>query len=126
MYQHIAIASALNVFLFACAPVPEPEAESRANHYDEYDIGMLHAAMENGELTSRTLVDYYLERIAAIDHSGPELRSIIEINPDAQALADRLDAKRQNGESRGPLHGIPVVLKANIDTGDQLATTALR
>jgi len=77
--------------------------------------------MDAGELTAAGLVDYYLERIEAIDRAGPELRSIIEINPEARDIAERLDTR--DGR-RGPLHGIPVVLKANVDTGDQMATTA--
>ncbi len=92
--------------------------------YLELDIQTLQAAMDDGELTARRLVDFYLDRIAAIDHGGPELRSIIEVNPDARSIADALDAERRAQGPRGPLHGIPVVLKANIDTGDRMATTA--
>jgi len=90
-------------------------------NYEEYTVAQIHEAMDGGELTAVALVDYYLERIEAIDRSGPELRSIIELNPEARSIAEALDA--QDGE-RGPLHGIPVVLKANVDTGDQMATTA--
>jgi len=80
--------------------------------------------MESGELTAAGLVDYYLERIAAIDRTGPELNSIIEINPEARAIAETLDRERQEQGPRGPLHGIPVVLKANIGTADTMATSA--
>ena len=80
--------------------------------------------MQNNELTSRKLVDFYLQRIALLDHSGLELRSIIEINPDVEKIADALDIERTENGPRGPLHGIPVVIKANIDTGDEMATTA--
>lgn len=80
--------------------------------------------MENGELSARGLVEAYLERIEALDRNGPALNSIIEINPDALQLADELDRERAAGNLRGPLHGIPVVLKANIDTGDDMATSA--
>jgi amidase len=66
----------------------------------------------------------YLDRINAIDHGGPMLNSIMEINPDAQSIADALDAELRQGNVRGPLHGIPVVLKDNIDTADQMMTTA--
>ncbi len=92
--------------------------------FREQDVASLQAAMERGELTSRELVEYYLARIEAIDRQGPALSSIIELNPDALAIAEALDRERQDSGSRGPLHGIPVVLKANIDTGDAMATTA--
>ena len=109
------------VFL-SCSVDTRPDA--RRKTYEEYDIAALQQAMDDGELTAVGLVDYYLARIEAIDRSGPELRSIIEINPDARAIAEALDAERRDNGPRGPLHGIPVVLKANIDTGDQMATHA--
>jgi len=90
----------------------------------EADISTLQSAMQNGELTSQELVGYYLDEIARIDQSGPELRSIIEINPDALQIAAELDQERAESGPRGALHGIPIVLKANIDTGDQMHTTA--
>ena len=80
--------------------------------------------MASGRLTSRRLVDIYLGRIAAIDNDGPRLNSIIELNPDAQGIAEQLDAERALGKVRGPLHGIPVLLKDNIDTGDRMQTSA--
>ena len=80
--------------------------------------------METGRFTSRRLVDLYLERIEQVDRSGPALRSVIEINPEAQAIADRLDAERKATGPRGPLHGIPVLIKDNIDTADRMMTTA--
>src|SRR5690606_3167059 len=69
-------------------------------------------------------VAWYLDRIEAIDRNGPALHSVIEINPDALAIAAALDRERAASGPRGPLHGIPVILKANIDTGDAMATTA--
>ena len=80
--------------------------------------------MQEGDLSSVEIVRYYLARIEALDRSGPELNSIIELNPDALAIADALDRERGSSGPRGPLHGIPVVLKANIDTGDRMATSA--
>ncbi len=91
---------------------------------EEYDIAALQSLMEEGRLTASALTQYYLNRIAALDDAGPRLNAIIEINPDAQAIAAALDAERDRSGPRGPLHGIPVVLKANIDTGDKLTTTA--
>jgi amidase len=99
-------------------------ASTATGDFHEADVATLQAAMERGELTSRELVAWYLERIEAIDANGPELRSIIEVNPDALAIAEALDRERAQSGPRGPLHGIPVVLKANIDTGDRMATTA--
>jgi len=80
--------------------------------------------MASGRYTSRQLVELYLQRIDAIDRGGPALHSIAEVNPDALRLADELDTERRQRGPRGPLHGIPVVLKDNIDTADRMATTA--
>ena len=93
-------------------------------NYDEHDIDMLQEMMARGDLTARELVEYYLDRIDARDRRGPALNSIIELNPDVLTIADTLDLERKVSGPRGPLHGIPVVLKANIDTGDKMATTA--
>ena len=87
--------------------------------FSEATIADLHDRMHRGEVTSEQLVSWYLDRIDAIDHSGPELRSILEVNPDALMTARALDEEWQESGPRGPLHGIPVVLKANIDTADQ-------
>ena len=80
--------------------------------------------MTSGRYTSRRLVELYLQRIAQIDAEGPRLRSVIETNPDALAIADALDAERKAKGPRGPLHGIPILIKDNIDTGDKMLTTA--
>ena len=80
--------------------------------------------MTSGELTARGLVEMYLGRIQDVDRGGPRLNSIIELNPDAEAIADSLDAERKSGVSRGPLHGIPILIKDNIDTHDRMQTTA--
>lgn len=91
---------------------------------DEVTIEQLQAEMAGGALTARRLVEGYLQRIETIDWSGPRLRSIIETNPDALEIADALDRERAEGHVRGPLHGIPIVLKDNIDTADRMHTTA--
>jgi len=103
--------------LGACASISRPD-------FHEYDVASLQEAMQKGEATSRDLVLYYLDRIDALDRKGPELRAIIEVNPDALQLAAELDEERRRSGPRGPLHGIPIVLKANIDTGDRMATSA--
>jgi amidase len=90
----------------------------------EASIADLREGLASGRYTARRLVEMYLERIAALDAAGPTLNSIIETNPDALAIADALDRERAAGHVRGPLHGIPIVLKDNIDTGDRMMTTA--
>jgi amidase len=84
----------------------------------------LQKQMGAGALTSRRIVQLYLGRIAALDRQGPELGSVIEVNPDALTIADALDAERRAKGPRGPLHGIPVLLKDNVDTADRTTTTA--
>jgi amidase len=90
----------------------------------EMTIHDLQTQMAAGALTSRSLVELYLARIAAVDRQGPTLNAVIEINPDAVAIAAALDAERGQTGARSPLHGIPVLLKDNIDTADQMQTTA--
>jgi len=92
--------------------------------YNEHDIATLQGLMQESDLSSALLTAYYLHRIEAIDRAGPGLNSIIEVNPAALEIAKALDEERQTSGPRSPTHGIPVVLKANIDTGDQMATTA--
>ena len=92
--------------------------------FEEATITTIQAEMQAGRLSSRGLTQYYLQRIAELDRKGPTLRSIIETNPEALELADSLDRERQSKGSRGPLHGIAVILKDNIDTADRMTTTA--
>jgi amidase len=80
--------------------------------------------MKAGKLTSRQVTDAYLARISEIDAKGPTLKSVIEANPDALSIADALDKERKEKGARGPLHGIPVLIKDNIDTADKMRTTA--
>jgi len=98
--------------------------DSSTTDYSELDIEALQQMMEDETLTSEQLVAYYINRIEALDRNGPTLNSIIQINPAALELARELDEERAATGPRGPLHGIPVVLKANIDTADQMETTA--
>lgn len=91
---------------------------------EEYSIPELQQNMATGELTARKLAEMYLGRIVTIDQGGPHLNSVIELNPDALAIAERLDRERREGRVRGPLHGIPILLKDNIDTCDRMTTTA--
>lgn len=90
----------------------------------EKGIAELDAMMARGELTSRALTERYLQRIAALDKQGPGVNAVIELNPEAASIAATMDAERKAGKVRGPLHGIPVLIKDNIDTADQMRTTA--
>ena len=101
-----------------------PGAQVAPFELDEVTVPELQASMESGERTASSIAELYLERIEALDGQGIELRSIIETNPDALATADELDAERAANGPRGPLHGIPVALKDNIDTNDRMTTTA--
>jgi amidase len=90
----------------------------------EATVAQLQAEMASGRLTSQALTQEYIQRIIAMDQGGPGVNSVIEINPDALAMAANADALRRQGKVLGPLHGIPVLLKDNIDTGDAMQTTA--
>ena len=90
----------------------------------EANVADLQAAMRSGKLTSQKLVKLYLARIRAIDKAGPRINSIIELNPDALSIAKALDLERKSTGPRGPLHGIPILLKDNIATADKMQTTA--
>lgn len=113
----------------ALATAPGPEANPTIMvpapfMLSELTIADLQAQLQSGKATSRSLCQQYLARIASIDKAGPRLNSVIEVNPDALKIADDLDQERKAGKLRGPLHGIPVLIKDNIDTGDQMQTTA--
>ncbi len=91
---------------------------------DEATIDDLSRGMRDGHYTSREIVEKYLARIDSIDKNGPTLKSVIELNPEALAIADALDTERKKKGSRGPMHGVPVLIKDNIDTADRMMTTA--
>lgn len=91
---------------------------------DELSVADLQQAMASGRLTSRSLAESYLARIDAVDGHGPSLNSIIELNPQALEIADAMDRERKAGRVRGPMHGIPIVIKDNIDTADRMRTSA--
>jgi amidase len=92
--------------------------------FDEATITDLQARLKSGEITAQSLTQAYLDRISEIDKSGPRLNSIIELNPDAISIAESLDKEFKEKGARGPLHGIPVLIKDNIDTADRMQTTA--
>src|SRR6266700_3578962 len=103
-------------------------AESPTDHshfrFREATVAELQSEMTAGRLTSEQLTAAYIQRILALDQGGPGVNSIIELNPDALAMARQADALRRHGHLLGPLHGIPILLKANIDTADRMQTTA--
>jgi amidase len=103
---------------------PEFAAAQRSFELDEITIAELQQGMQSGKYSSRGLVEKYVDRINDIDKKGPELNSIIEINPEAEAIATALDRERKERGTRGPLHGIPILIKDNIDTADRMMTTA--
>ena len=117
--------------LAACSPdaskkeaASTPSTISTDTDLDEETIESLRNLMETGDITSEEIVQKYLDRIHEIDYRGPELRSVIEINPDALEIAREMDKEREEGTIRGSLHGIPIIIKDNIDTGDKMHTTA--
>jgi amidase len=115
----------------ACAPAQVPDAVSPppvtgAEPFElhEATLDSLQEGMRSGRLTARRITELYLARIDALNQRGPDLRAIIETNPQALEIADQLDAERKAGRIRGPLHGIPIALKDNVDTHDRMTTTA--
>ncbi|MBA3357132.1 MAG: amidase [Pyrinomonadaceae bacterium] len=99
-------------------PDPEPF------EFDELTIAELQEGMKSGKLSARTITRKYFDRIEDIDKRGPAINTVIEINPDAMAIAEALDRERKEKGARGPLHGIPILIKDNIDTADRMMTTA--
>jgi amidase len=92
--------------------------------FEETTIAQLQDGMRSGRRSARGITQAYLGRVAALDRQGPALRAVLEINPDALTIAQDLDDERRRGRVRGPLHGIPVIIKDNIDTHDRMQTTA--
>ncbi len=121
------VASALPAAALASLPAgPAPASQPQDKDLDlsERTIADLQAYLQSSKGSSRSLCQQYLARIADLNAKGPAINAVIELNPDALSIADTLDKERKAGKLRGPLHGIPVLLKDNIDTGDQMQTTA--
>ena len=117
----------LSTILFiSCQNTKEEVKSTDINDFYLHEIGIvqLQTAYANGELSIKDVVQTYIDRIESIDKNGPSLNSIIVVNPDAIKIAEEMDIELKAGKSRGPLHGIPIVLKDNIDTHDKMATTA--
>ena len=111
--------------LIACNGSSSSDAkETTSFSFETMSIAELQAYYKDGTFSVVEITEAYLDRIHEIDIEGPALNSIIQINPDAIAIAEQLDEELKNGASRGPLHGVPVILKDNIDTHDNMFTTA--
>ncbi|MDB5157941.1 MAG: amidase [Mucilaginibacter sp.] len=113
----------------SCNSLPGTKTENTDNPKDDFalnevTIDTLQQKMKSGEYTSQSITQLYLDRIAAIDKAGPKLNAVIEVNKDAMNMAFAMDKERKNGKVRGPMHGIPVLIKDNINTGDNMHTTA--
>ncbi|MBO0937390.1 amidase [Fibrella sp. HMF5335] len=126
-----AISLSATAFTVAACTTTDKQATSENNTpaadefaLNEVSIGELQKKMQSGEYSSAAITKLYLDRIEAVDRKGPGLNSVIEVNPDALAMAEAMDKERKAGKVRGPLHGIPILIKDNIDTGDKMMTTA--
>ena len=123
-FPRLMAAGALAVAAAMAAPSPARAQNGAPTQLNEKTVVELQAMMAAGQLTSVQLTQYYVDRILALDQNGPGVNSVIELNPDALASARNADTLRGKGKVLGPLHGIPVLLKDNIDTGDKMQTTA--
>jgi amidase len=110
----------------ACRSAPGSGSNPSVGSFELDEVGVtdIAAGLRAGKWTSRKLVELYSARIEALDRNGPRLGAIIELNPDAEALAAKLDEERRAGRLRGPLHGVPILVKDNIETGDRMRTSA--
>ncbi|AUD03022.1 amidase [Spirosoma pollinicola] len=122
--------STASLAVASCTSNQKTEAESDSAAFiddfelNEVTLGDLQKKMQAGQYTSEAITQLYLNRIDAIDKKGPALNAVIEVNPDALSIAKAMDEERKAGKIRGPMHGIPVLIKDNIDTGDNMMTTA--
>lgn len=120
----LAITKPASLLATSNSSAPHLAAPPKAFELEELTIAKLQDGMKSGKFTARSLVKNYLDRIDDIDKHGPALNSVIEINPDAVSIAEALDRERKEKGARGPLHGIPILIKDNIDTADRMMTTA--
>ena len=124
--RHLLLAGAAGALfpLAGCADSPSVADAMKPIMIEERSLADLQADLAAGRVSAQALVTAYVERIERIDRRGPTLASVIELNPDAPAIARELDAERARGHTRGPLHGVPVLIKDNIATRDRMQTSA--
>src|SRR5829696_1096749 len=122
-FLHTTAATYIVAVATPLSAITKPESPP-AFELDEVTIAELRQGLQSGKYTSRQLVEKYSDRITDIDKKGPALNSVIEMNPDAERIAEALDRERKEKGPRGPLHGIPILIKDNIDTQDRMMTTA--
>ena len=119
------LTSLLMLALVAGSNAAQPNnGNNSPKNYNEWTVQQLQAAMSAGKLKSEDLTKYYIQRILDLDQSGPGVNAVIELNPDALDDARQADKLRKKGIVLGPLHGIPVLVKDNVDTGDKMQTSA--
>ncbi len=123
-FMRILLGLSLGCFLAPSVMAQNNPSQSNPFELLELEIPQLQQLLSKGQHTSVSLTKLYLDRIAEIDRNGPKINSVIEINPEAIQIAELLDAERKSKGPRGPLHGIPILIKDNIDTVDKMATTA--
>jgi amidase len=126
MKKRLIITVLFAVILLACSTSQREAKDAKGDSFKllEFDISHIQEGYQDGTYSIREVVQLYLDRIEELDKKGPELNSIIQVNPDAIRIAEELDREMRAGKKRGPLHGIPVVLKDNIDTHDKMPCTA--
>ena len=126
LINNLAVMAGIWMILVSCQTQPKESAggQKTASFLEEITISQMQQDLRSGEYTIADVVKEYLERIESLDKNGPELNSIIQINPDALKIAEELDREMAAGNIRGAMHGIPVILKDNIDTHDKMPTTA--
>jgi amidase len=125
--RRFAVVAALAAVALLSATAVTPTAAgttSAPTNFDEFTVAQLESMFQSGKLSSVELTNFYVKRILALDQEGPGVNSVIQLNPDALALAGAADEARAHGKVLGPLQGLPVLLKDNIDTGDRMQTTA--
>ena len=120
----LTVFTAVVVFLAVAQAETGASVPNAPSQFNEFTVAQLQGLMSSGQLSSVALTNYYIKRIKEIDQSGPGVNSVIELNPDALVMAKAADDARATGNVMGPLHGIPVLLKDNIDTGDKMQTSA--
>jgi amidase len=120
----LAITKPVSLISAANSSPEDVSASLKDFELEELTIAELQSGMQSGKYSARSLVKKYLDHIDDIDKSGPMLNSVIELNPDAMSIAEALDRERKEKGTRGPLHGIPILIKDNIDTADRMMTTA--